>query len=213
MFWSLRYQDSSAKPNNYWSHAPREQLNKLIDHLSNAESAERVKLREILDRRKPGSILDVGCGPATELSGYEKHGLNINYTGLDGSEVMLKVARKRHPTARFVKGNAQNLEFPNSSFNAVLLKHILEHLPSYESAVSEAVRVASEMVLIDFFQRPIPLSPWDMKIKNCKGYWENWYGERKFENFLSTCQVRGFRKHFVRRERGQTDVIYEIDKK
>ena len=40
-------------------------------------------------------------------------------TGLDRSEEMLKIARKRVPEATFIRGDAFNLPFPNSSFDRV----------------------------------------------------------------------------------------------
>jgi SAM-dependent methyltransferase len=42
---------------------------------------------------------------------------------------------------RFICGNATNLEFDESTFDAVTMFDVLEHVPEHERAVAEALRV------------------------------------------------------------------------
>ena len=81
-------------------------------------------------------ILDIGCGVGT----FEQKLPDLNITGLDISEEMVAEARKRCDN-RFVLGNAESLEFDDSSFDAVFYVATLEFVTDYKKAIREAWRV------------------------------------------------------------------------
>ncbi len=81
-------------------------------------------------------ILDAGCG----IGSFEQKLIDLNITGLDSSEEMLKEARKRSDKT-FVLGDAENLEFSNFSFDAVFYVATLEFVSDYQKAIQEAWRV------------------------------------------------------------------------
>ncbi len=81
------------------------------------------------------NILDVGCG----IGAFERKLKDLNITGLDNSAEMLDEARKINK--RFVLGNAENLDFGNSTFDAVFYVTTLEFVSDYRKAIQEAWRV------------------------------------------------------------------------
>ena len=81
-------------------------------------------------------ILDVGCG----IGQFEQKLRSLSITGLDNSEEMLEEARKRSDKT-FVLGNAESLDFGDSSFDAVFYVTTLEFLTDYQRAIQEAYRV------------------------------------------------------------------------
>ena len=89
--------------------------------------------KELKDCQK---ILDVGCG----IGQFEQKLQDLNITGLDNSEEMLKEARKRS-NKTFVLGNAEKLSFDDSSFDVVFYIATLEFLEDYQRAIQEASRV------------------------------------------------------------------------
>ena len=89
--------------------------------------------QELRDCQK---ILDVGCGIGT----FEQILAALDITGLDASEEMLQEARKRSDKA-FVLGNAENLDFGDSSFDAVFYVATLEFVTDYQRAIQEGWRV------------------------------------------------------------------------
>lgn len=107
----------------YESDFGRKVLNREADYLYN----------ELRDREK---ILDIGCG----IGSFEERLAKLNIIGLDSSEEMLEEARKRSDK-KFVFGNAENLDFPERSFDCVFMVTTLEFLESYKKAVNEVVRV------------------------------------------------------------------------
>lgn len=81
-------------------------------------------------------ILDVGCGIGT----FEQRLASWDITGLDDSEEMLKEAIKRSDKT-FVLGNAESLDFSDSSFDAVFYVATLEFVTDYQRAIQEAYRI------------------------------------------------------------------------
>ena len=82
-------------------------------------------------------ILSVGCGPGFLEAELMKRGTS-EITGLDMSEEMLAHAPKE---LKIVLGNAEELPFKNSEFDAVLFVTSLEFINDYKKAVLEASRV------------------------------------------------------------------------
>ena len=195
----------------YWDDIENPDLNRLVNILSNPNDSERQCIRSILKEEDAYNILDVACGPATELTGYQEEGLELDYVGFDKSKYMLGVARKRFNGKPFVRGDVESLPFKNNSFQIVLLKHILEHVPSYEQTVGEAVRVSDQNVIINFFHRLLPIN-FDLNLYDKRGYWNNWYSRSKFESFLYTLPINDFERRFTKGTSNQTAEIYLLKK-
>jgi len=121
------------------------------------------------------SLLDVGCGPGAlwlHLTPYKQH---FSWMGVDVTREMMYAAHRFFPDVPKCLADSGNLPFTNSSFDIVLLRHILEHLPQWlmEKTLSEAMRVARTVIVIDFY-----VSPTNSQISHSK---------RVGENFLETC--------------------------
>ncbi len=213
MFWKsvLHSQYFPSKENNscWWDVTEQEKLEKIVRHLSDPNTKERKKIREILVKNDIYSVLDAGCGVGTELESYKSHNMDIEYVGMEKSNRMLEIAKTRHPYNKFVYGDVNEMPFPDNSFEAVILKHVLEHLPDYRSAVNEAVRVASKIVIIDFFHK---LWPFDFRKRHREGFWENWYSKRKFEKFITDLPVSNYEVFTTTGTSRQTAEIYVLHK-
>lgn len=98
--------------------------------------------------------LDVCCGTGDLSFGLAKGGAAV--TGLDFTERMLAVARARSGSPggpEFVQGDAQNLPFPDGSFDIVTVGYGLRNLASWEAGVREMARVArpgGRLLALDF---------------------------------------------------------------
>jgi SAM-dependent methyltransferase len=85
------------------------------------------------------SILDVGCGPGYVSAAAAERGAKP--IGLDFSAEMIAIAQKMFPRIEFRQGDAQNLPFPDASFDRVVANFALLHLADPERACAEAARV------------------------------------------------------------------------
>jgi len=88
----------------------------------------------------PGDrVLDVACGPADLTAVAAERGATA--VGIDFSPNVVATARDRHPHLDIRAGDAESLDFPDRSFDAVLMAFLLGHLASPEAALMEARRV------------------------------------------------------------------------
>lgn len=94
-------------------------------------------------------LLDVGAS-----SGYYREVLSVlkfkcDYTALDFSPYYKDLALTLFPGIQFEVGSADELPFESKSFAIVLSGACIMHLPlTYEKAIAEAARVASDYVIL-----------------------------------------------------------------
>lgn len=88
-----------------------------------------------LARVKPGdSVLDLGCGPGSlTRAAKTRAGKEGKVCGIDASPEMIAVAQRRARQAGleidFQQGLAENLPYPDATFDVVLSRLVLHHLP------------------------------------------------------------------------------------
>ncbi len=96
----------------------------------------------VLERLKtgPGTILlDAGCGSGMASQIAASRGARV--TGLDASEAMLAIARRRVPSGTFVAGDLETLPFADASFDAVTGFNSFQYAGNRGQALAEARRV------------------------------------------------------------------------
>jgi len=81
-------------------------------------------------------ILSVGCGPAIIETGLSEHGFNV--TGLDISKEALDQAPDR---IRTVTASAENMDFVDSCFDAVIYIASVQFIEKYQEAIRQTARV------------------------------------------------------------------------
>lgn len=91
-------------------------------------------------------ILEVGCGTGNVsevIINFIDFGVFI---GVDISDKMLELAREkiRSDKVVFLKGDAQNLQFKDNSFDYVITSEVLEHMQDSKKALSEWSRVLKD---------------------------------------------------------------------
>jgi 2-polyprenyl-3-methyl-5-hydroxy-6-metoxy-1,4-benzoquinol methylase len=89
---------------------------------------------------EPGStLLDLGAGPGTytRVLGATGH----KCLGLDYSWNVIKIAKSKDTTGRYLQGEAYHLPFRDRSFDAVLCVGVLQSLQSISEAIVEMQRV------------------------------------------------------------------------
>ncbi len=102
----------------------------------------RPVFEEVLERLKvaPGTILlEAGCGAGMASQIAASRGARV--TGLDASEAMLAIARRRVPTGTFMTGELEALPFADASFDAVTGFNSFQYAGNPGKALAEARRV------------------------------------------------------------------------
>ena len=86
-------------------------------------------LEPLLNYTKPGDkVLDAGCGNG-RLYGALK-GKNIDYSGIDSSEQLVKIAKEKYSEASFQIADILKIPFPDNYFDKVYCIAALHHIPS-----------------------------------------------------------------------------------
>ena len=87
-------------------------------------------------------VLDLGCGNGRLYELFRKK--NVDYYGIDISERLVELAKRRYPQAKFWAADALNLPFFDNFFDKVISIAVFHHVPSKESRLKflkEAKRV------------------------------------------------------------------------
>lgn len=117
------------------------------------ENARRMAVEA--SERVGGRILEVGVGTGISLPYYSA---KSRVVGIDISEPMLKVARRRVINDRLEHVeqlevmDAENLEFPVASFDVVVAQYVVNTVPNPEIALDEFLRVlrpGGELVIVN----------------------------------------------------------------
>src|SRR5690242_9623006 len=96
------------------------------------------------DRR---AVLDIGCGPGDVMVRLARAQPGIRITAVDGSLAMIELARKAANSLKldsritFLHGRIPGLPLTERSFEAILSKDLLHHLPDPMVLWSEARRL------------------------------------------------------------------------
>jgi ubiquinone/menaquinone biosynthesis C-methylase UbiE len=131
----------------------RHYYDRLAPELEEKEASRRDADEELptliraISRLPPTRVLDVACG-----TGFLTRHLRGGVTGLDQSEAMLEIARRRVPWAEFVRGDAFRMPFADGSFGRVFASFFYGLLPLEDrnSFLTEARRVADgRLVLVE----------------------------------------------------------------
>jgi ubiquinone/menaquinone biosynthesis C-methylase UbiE len=92
------------------------------------------------------SVLEVGCGMGTDGARFARGG--ANYTALDLTDTAVYFTKDRFQKlglpGSFLVSDAENLPFPNGSFDLIYSHGVLHHTPDTRRAVDEIFRVLAD---------------------------------------------------------------------
>jgi ubiquinone/menaquinone biosynthesis C-methylase UbiE len=184
--------------------------------LEDIKSVKRVMLSQ-LELHDGMSLLDTGCGTGDDVWDLARVvGPRGRMVGVDVSGAMIAEAKKRHALSglpvEFVEGDAQNLTFPDASFDRCRTERMLMHLDDPEKALAEMVRVvrpSGKVVVFDFDWDAVfvdsPYKGTTRKIVHafCDGIKHGWIGRSLPRMFHAagltevTCVPHTVRPHYA----------------
>ena len=84
-------------------------------------------------------VIDVGCGMGYGTAHLAEVAKSI--VGIDISQSAIRWARRRYQGVRYVRMDAQHLEFPDRSFDLIVSTENFEHLADQQGHVKELARI------------------------------------------------------------------------
>ncbi len=141
--------------------------------LSFLDSLEGTALNMILKCVEGKKVLDLGCGTGRGIKHlYDFKAAEV--CGVDVSEKMLAIAKKKFKKTEFVLADSEKLPFKDESFDAVTALFLIVHLGDLRKTFDEAYRVLKKggiFILSNINQRKPP----KLKIYNDEVIIESFY--------------------------------------
>lgn len=117
-----------------------------------ADRAERALLEWLLGQfPNAHSILEIGCGTGHFTTWFANQKPQV--MGLDRSPAMVAALHGRDPTLSVIQGDAHHLPFRNHTVDVIAFVTTLEFLDRVELALSEAIRVARQGIILIVLNR------------------------------------------------------------
>jgi SAM-dependent methyltransferase len=93
------------------------------------------------------SVLDIGCGPSSPLQHVENIRRSV---GVEAFQPYLEQSKAAGIHTEYINSNALQLNFPDKSFDAVILIEVIEHMPEYDgiALLERAERWARKKVIV-----------------------------------------------------------------
>lgn len=127
------------------------------------------------------SMADFGCGPCIDYQGLRLELYDIEYLGIDSCKHLESINVNNN--INFLYSPIETTPIEDNKYELSYSRHVLEHLPSFETALSEMIRVSSKYVAHIFFIKPTVISKINYD-ENTKLY-HNQYSIFNIEQFLS----------------------------
>jgi 2-polyprenyl-3-methyl-5-hydroxy-6-metoxy-1,4-benzoquinol methylase len=125
---------------------------------------QSMKIKKIMNFKRKGRILDVGCGDGEFLLCFKKRGWEVY--GVDTSEHAYRLARRKLGRNVF-NCDLKRLSFPDRFFDVITLNHVLEHMFDPNKELKEIHKILKDdgiLLLstpnIDSFQFKITKEHW-----------------------------------------------------
>jgi len=111
---------------------------------------------ELLERARPGSIVDVGCGEGV-LTERWAHRIAGPVVGVDLPDPKLETewAQRARPNLEFRAARGDDLPYADGEFEAATAMEVLEHVPDADAVLGEMARVASRWLLVSVPREPL----------------------------------------------------------
>lgn len=137
---------------------------------------------DVLSRRirKPGTLLDIGCGNGHTIEYFNGRWPDTAYYGIDLSDVAIEFAKERVSEAAFICGTFENLYVETPPKDVVLLMGVAEHFPDLVGSLSNLKKYGK----VIYLESP-----------NCLEYSDN-----KGEGFRETHEGTGQVEWHLRRD-------------
>lgn len=150
------------------------------------------KAIELINRAKPRTILELGCGEGFVLSALADAGVEAELTGVELSERAVRIAQQRlgdHATIEH--RDARELIDDGRRFDMVMMLEVLEHIPDPGQMLPILDRLSTGWLLLSVPWEPVFMASNFMAGKNIRRLGNdpdhiNHWGRRGFHKFIST---------------------------
>ncbi len=120
---------------------------------------------KLVNRAKPASILELGCGEGYVLSAFVEGGVQAELTGVELDDRAVRVARERLGGAATIEHqDARKLAADGRRFDMVMMLEVLEHIPDPAQMLPIIEQLSNTWLLLS-----VPWEPWFCALNFMRG--------------------------------------------
>lgn len=170
-------------------------LNNLISFFMHKVIKKRaIKMLKITNN---ASVSDLCCGSGDLAAIIKRQCPNCNVTGVDFSNQMLAIAKKKHENIDFLYGDAMNLQFNENQFDYVVMGFGLRNIKNKITVLNEVYRVLRQdgyFMHIDFGAKNFASKIFDFITLVCAKLFSNKYNAYEYlieskKSFLTPAEL------------------------
>lgn len=145
-------------------------------------SASKAFFRLYIKDKGYKSLLDLGCGNATEFEAYQDDYPEMEYLGVDSSKYLYNLNTSKG--IPMILSEAHNVPLKDGDYEVVFSRHVLEHQPTFKPVLNEMIRIAEKEAIHVFFL--IPGHGEIINYDEAQNLFHNVYDRKEIEEFLAT---------------------------
>jgi len=157
-------------------------LNEFLGWIGDTNAQSRVVIRDKIKNLRVKSIADFGCSSCVEYRALTSDNYKFEYLGIDCCVHLEKMNISEN--IPFLNSYVEDTGLDENSYELSYSRHVLEHLPKFEDALNEMIRVASKYVVHIFFMKP--------QDKYIGSFWKN---ENLYHNTYCIFDIENFLKN------------------
>lgn len=167
---------------SWWNKNVQNRLDDFKGWIGDLTHPTKLYCRQYVASKGYKTIIDCGCGIATEYYGYKQDGTQIEYTGLDSCSFLVKM--NQNQGIPMIEAELEGeLPVPDNSYECVYCREVIEHLSYYEKTINEFIRIAAKEVLISWFIKPENEEE-EINYWTEEDLYHNKYNKEKLEKFI-----------------------------
>lgn len=136
----------------WWDQNLGERFPEFASWVGNSDVLSKKMFRDYVKDKGYTSLLDLGCGNATEFFAYKEEYPELKYIGVDSSVFLFKRNKELGVPMLLIKND--KVPLLRNYIDVVFSRHVLEHQPSFRPLLSEMIRLACKEVINVFFIAP-----------------------------------------------------------
>jgi ubiquinone/menaquinone biosynthesis C-methylase UbiE len=166
----------------WWDNNLSKRFDEFTSWIGSSDSTSKIFFRNYIKEKKYKTLIDLGCGTATEFSAYQKEYPELSYLGVDSSKFLFDLNTKLN--IPMWNSSAENTNLISNHSEVIFSRHVLEHQPTFQPVLLEMIRLASKEAIHVFFIPPKD-DPEHIGYDSSENLYHNRYNKNDIELFLT----------------------------
>ena len=165
----------------WWDDNLNNRYEEFASWVGDSNSRSKIFFRNYIKEKKYTSLIDIGCGNATEFFAYQTEYPELKYIGVDSSKILNEKNSKLG--VPMILASAENTGLPENFAEVAFSRHVLEHQPEFQPVLNEIIKLASKIAVHIFFIPPGENNEHIGYDKN-ENLYHNRYNKKDIENYI-----------------------------